>query len=221
MNYPKALTIGSVLLYVLEIWNFESSDMYVVCWVLEAVIIVQLSFHVMSNIYFRRYESWVFEALRTNQGLTAECARKAMWSLKVYGHKYERGSHMALLAVVFANVTFIVKIAGNPQAFSYARGILLLLFDPQVRTAALVMLRTIKQSKAVFYVLLLFVVFSTLGGLIMLRHSWEDVNISSSSHSNFKWVHNLSMLFDQICSSIVCRNFQDLSVVTFTIIAGV
>ena len=202
VHYSKAFQISLFVLFVLQGWNDDTaSSKLVPCAIMEAVILVFLLFHSVSTLIMKRVEDWIKMRIIADPdtSVTSEELTKAIFERKIH-NTTEPGVFVGVGVVLAGLVTFVIKLAGYPVAFAYARGFILLLVDRKSRSAAKLMTHTMAKSQAVFFVLFFFVIFCTLEAQIMLRHAWDgDLTKSRIQHIN---------------------DFQDTSLVLYIYILG-
>ena len=125
-------TTTLVTFYILESWEHYETDSiaYKCCTAVECLIVAFLLFHTLAKFAITRCETWVLEKLGTvkkNQTLarfTSSEATEAAFKYtpgcwKVTGKN--RHAFYPVVAAVTCLLALLVKLAGYPTFFSYAR----------------------------------------------------------------------------------------------------
>lgn len=202
--YYESVRQPALLFFLaLQGWNHQTSgSTFVTCIIFEGAISALCVFHSFSSFFIKRYEKWLMWELKNRDHESQPLTKKDAWSAlcrpKHYG--VSLGTLVAAVSMAILAVTYFVKLAGYYHAFGYARGVAFLVSDRHIRTAGVVMCRTMQNSRAVFFLLVFFIIFCTLEALIMLRYSWSAESFSDSPIANF-------------------NNFQDASLVMYIFIA--
>ena len=127
-------TTTLVAFYILESWEHYDTDSlaYKCCTAVECLIVAFLLFHTLAKFAITRCETWVLEKLGTIKksqklawgDITSEEATAAAFKYKPGCWKVTGKNRHAFYPVV-ASVTcllaLLVKLAGYPTFFSYAR----------------------------------------------------------------------------------------------------